>query len=132
MSLHDIATAVFSPDGTRIVTASNDATMSTQNLVVEACAHPLANIPNLTRKEMRLLGYAYGQSEIDVCEGVQYGNAAVQAPPPSECRRTSLRCDSAWSVLATGYHLHEAEGELKTTCRFLVPRSLAKLRLLLG
>jgi WD40 repeat protein len=71
--------AAFSPEGTRIVTASEDntarvwdvhiATMSTQDLFVETCTHRLACLSKLSRDEMRLAGYADDQPEIDVCAG---------------------------------------------------------------
>jgi WD40 repeat protein len=53
----------FKPDGTRIVTGSEDdtarlwdvhfATMSTQNLMEEVCRRPLRGLTTLTRDEMR-------------------------------------------------------------------------------
>ncbi len=62
----------------RVVTASDDktariwdvhfVTMSTKGLLTEACAR-LASISKLSRDDMRMLGYADDQPEIDVCEG---------------------------------------------------------------
>jgi hypothetical protein len=55
--------------------------MSTQNPLVEACAHPLANISNLGREEMRLLGYSDGQAEIDACERANKGMVRFMSLP---------------------------------------------------
>jgi WD40 repeat protein len=72
-----LASAAFSPDGSRIVTASRDTTarvwdsrlqnMSVKDLLVEACAR-LAGITKLTREEMRLAGYPDSMLEIEVCQ----------------------------------------------------------------
>jgi hypothetical protein len=75
---HDgtVNSAAFSPDGSRIVTASGgtahiwDArlqTMSAKLLLTEACAR-LSGLVKLTRYEMRLAGYPDSMPEIDVCE----------------------------------------------------------------
>jgi WD40 repeat protein len=71
-----VPSAAFSPDGSRIVTASLDKTariwdshlqtMSVKDLLVEACAH-LAGVTKLTRDEMRLIGYPDSMPQIDVC-----------------------------------------------------------------
>jgi WD40 repeat protein len=76
-----VNSAAFSADGTRIVTASDDstariwdvhfATMAIKNLLIEVCGHRLVGISNLTRDDMRLLGFGDDQPEIDVCEGVR-------------------------------------------------------------
>ena len=68
--------AAFSPDGSRIVTASGDntariwdahlQTMSARDLLVQACAR-LAGVTKLTRDEMRLAGYPDSMPEIGVC-----------------------------------------------------------------
>ena len=68
--------AAFSPDGSRIVTASADKTariwdvhlqtMPVKDLLAEACAR-LAGVTKLTRDEMRLAGYPDSMTEIDVC-----------------------------------------------------------------
>jgi WD40 repeat protein len=73
--------AAFSPDGSRIVTASADqtariwdvhfATMSTKDLVIEACTRRLRGLTNLSREEMRLAGYPDSTTEIDVCTGIE-------------------------------------------------------------
>jgi WD40 repeat protein len=73
--------AAFSPDRTRIVTASSDhmariwdvrvATMSANELLVEACRRRLGGLTRLPRNEMRLAGYPDSAPEIDVCEGVR-------------------------------------------------------------
>jgi hypothetical protein len=69
--------ADFSPDGSRIVTASEDKTASiwdarvltmlAQDLLAEACTR-LAGETILTRDEMRLAGYPESTPEIDVCK----------------------------------------------------------------
>ncbi len=72
-----VVSAVFNPDGSRIVTASYDMTariwdvhletMSVKGLLVEACVR-LAGQTKLTRDEMRLAGYPDEMQEIDVCQ----------------------------------------------------------------
>jgi WD40 repeat protein len=74
-------TATFSPDGTRIVTASLDktaqiwdirfATMSTKDLLVEVCTRRLRGLTTMSRDEMSLAGYANDVPEIDVCAGIE-------------------------------------------------------------
>jgi WD40 repeat protein len=69
--------SAFSPDGSRIVTVSEDKTvciwnvhlqaMSAKELLLEACAR-LAGVTTLTREEMRLAGYPESMPEIDVCK----------------------------------------------------------------
>src|SRR5215831_2935660 len=71
-----VTSAAFSPDGSRIVTASDDQTariwdahlqtMGVKDLLAEACVR-LAGVTKLTREEMRLAGYPDSMSEIDVC-----------------------------------------------------------------
>jgi WD40 repeat protein len=71
-----LASAAFSPAGSRIVTASADKTariwdvhlqtMSVKDLLAEACAH-LAGQTKLTRDEMRLASCPDSMPEIDVC-----------------------------------------------------------------
>jgi WD40 repeat protein len=71
-----VNSAAFSPDGSRIVTASFDGTariwdvrlqtMSANDLIAEACVR-LAGLTKLTRDEMRLAGYPDSMPEIDVC-----------------------------------------------------------------
>ena len=73
--------AAFSPDGARIVTASDDktartwdvhfATMSINDLVAEACLRRLHGLTTLTRDEMRLAGYTDEVPAIDVCAGIE-------------------------------------------------------------
>ena len=76
---HDssVNSAAFSPDGSRIVTASSDETariwearlqtMSAKDLLVQACAR-LAGLTKLSRDEMRLAGYPDSMPEINVCQ----------------------------------------------------------------
>ena len=69
--------AAVSPDGSRIVTTSDDKTariwdahlltMSVKDLLVQACAS-LAGVTKLTPEEMRLASYSDSMPEIDVCE----------------------------------------------------------------
>jgi WD40 repeat protein len=74
---HDgpVLSAAFSPDGSRIVTASFDNTariwdahlLSVKDLLAEACVRLAASQrTRLTRDEMRLAGYPDSMSEIDV------------------------------------------------------------------
>jgi hypothetical protein len=46
------------------------ATMSTKDLLVEACMRRLPGRGTLTRDEMRLAGYPDSMPEIDVCAGI--------------------------------------------------------------
>jgi WD40 repeat protein len=71
-----VTSAAFSPDGSRIVTASSgdiriwDAHLQTRSaklLLTEACAR-LSGLTKLTRDEMRLASYPDSMPEIDVCE----------------------------------------------------------------
>jgi WD40 repeat protein len=72
-----VLSATFSPDGTRIVTASQGgvariwnvqiATMPTKALIAEACVR-LRGIGRMTRSEMDRAGYPDTIPEIDVCE----------------------------------------------------------------
>jgi tetratricopeptide (TPR) repeat protein len=76
-----VRSAAFSPDGTRIVTASGDntgriwdahfATMSTKDLLIEVCTRRLRGLATLRRDEMRLAGYPDSAAEIDVCKGIE-------------------------------------------------------------
>jgi len=73
--------AAFSPDGSRIVTASWDMTarvwdlhfamMSTKDLLIETCTRRLRGISKLSRAEMRLSGHPDSTPEIDVCDGIK-------------------------------------------------------------
>jgi hypothetical protein len=69
--------AAFSPDGTRIVTASGKttriwdvrfATMSAHDLIIEVCTRRLRGITTMNRDEMRGAGYPDDVPEIDVAE----------------------------------------------------------------
>jgi hypothetical protein len=72
-----ILLSTFSPDGSRIVTASQDKTariwdahleaMDVKDLLAQACAR-LAGVTELTREEMRLAGYPESMPRIDVCK----------------------------------------------------------------
>ena len=72
-----LMSAAFSPDGSRIVTASLDntarlwearlRTLSAQDLLKEACGR-LAGLTKLTRDEMRLASYPDDMPVIDVCQ----------------------------------------------------------------
>jgi WD40 repeat protein len=76
-----VRSAAFSPDGTRIVTASWDMTariwdshvavMLTKDLLVEVCTRRLRGLTKLGRDEMRLAGYPDSRPEIDVCTGIE-------------------------------------------------------------
>jgi WD40 repeat protein len=80
---HDdyVQSAGFSPDGSRVVTASYDRTariwdvhfamMSAKDLVVEVCTRRLRGFTKLTRDEMRLAGYPDTTPEIDICSGLE-------------------------------------------------------------
>jgi len=75
-----VLSAAFSPDGSRIITASADRsariwdahlqTMPARELLAEACDR-LAGVSKLTREEMRVAGYPDSMSEIDVCTSGQ-------------------------------------------------------------
>ena len=75
-----VTSAAFSPDGSRVVTASWDETariwdarieaMSAKVLLAEACVR-LSGMSKLTREEMRLAGYPDSMPEIDVCTSGQ-------------------------------------------------------------
>jgi WD40 repeat protein len=85
---HDngVRCAAFSPDGTRIVTASWDktariwdshyVTMSAQELLVEVCTRRLRGLTRLSRDEMRLAGYPDTMLQIDVCAGIDCAQIA--------------------------------------------------------
>jgi WD40 repeat protein len=69
--------ATFSSDGSRVATTSGAtvrvwdvrfATMSTRDLVAEACMRRLRGISTLSRDEMRLAGYTDTMPTIDVCK----------------------------------------------------------------
>jgi hypothetical protein len=47
------------------------ATMSTKDLITEACTRRLRSLTKMTRDEMRLAGYPDGMPEIDICAGVE-------------------------------------------------------------
>jgi hypothetical protein len=75
-----VSSAAFSPDGSRIVTASWDktariweshfATMSAKGLLEEVCGQRLPRFSAMTQDEMRLAGYPDSEPQIDVCAGV--------------------------------------------------------------
>jgi WD40 repeat protein len=75
-----VTSAAFSPDGTRIVTASWDrtarvwdvhfATLVPKELLAEVCGRRLIGFSTMTRDEMRLAGYPDSEPLIDVCAGV--------------------------------------------------------------
>ena len=76
----EIWSTTFSPDGTRIVTASHHstahiwdvpfATMSVHDLIIEVCMRRLRGMTKMTRDDMRLAGYADTLPEIDVADGL--------------------------------------------------------------
>jgi WD40 repeat protein len=82
---HIVHSAAFSPDGTRVVTASGNlwgdytvriwdvhfAIMPTKALIVEVCKRRLPHLSDLSRDEMRLAGYSDATPEKDVCAGVE-------------------------------------------------------------
>jgi TIR domain len=75
-----VSSAAYSPDGSRIVTASDDktarvwdarvATRATDELLAEVCIHQLRGLSVLTRAEMRLIGEPDDRPQIDVCAGI--------------------------------------------------------------
>jgi WD40 repeat protein len=76
---HDaqVVSVGFSPNGTRIVTASFDKTariwdvrfdvMSTKELLSEVCRRRLGPLTTLTSDEMQFAGHPVGEPAIDVC-----------------------------------------------------------------
>jgi WD40 repeat protein len=76
-----VVSVAFSPDGARILTASDDntariwdvhfATMSTKDLVIEVCMRPLRGLATLSHDEMRIAGYRASTPKIDVCRGIE-------------------------------------------------------------
>ena len=59
-----------SEDKTARVWDARIGTMSTKELIAEACLR-LRGLTRLSRDEMRLVGYAEDASEIDACAGVE-------------------------------------------------------------
>ena len=76
-----VHSAVFSSDGSHIVTASDDntariwdvhlATLSPKDLIAEVCLRRLHYLTSLSGEEMRLAAFAEDSGAIDVCEGVE-------------------------------------------------------------
>jgi WD40 repeat protein len=78
---NSLNSAAFSPDGSRVVTASNDgtariwnvsfATMSNDKLIAEVCLRRLRGFTTLSLDEMQLVGYTETTPEIDVCAALE-------------------------------------------------------------
>jgi WD40 repeat protein len=97
---HDgrVTSAAFSPEGSRIVTASADKTariwdirlqtMSANDLLGEVCRRLSGKF---TREEMRPSSYPDGMPEIDLCKEQTVHEYFEQASPVLSVRRTRQR-----------------------------------------